>query len=51
MVYLAGKDDHLLDGPGSLVLQELLNDEGADVTGTGDGKICVSRHEMTIFTV
>jgi hypothetical protein len=51
IVYLAGKDDDRLDGPGSLVLQELLNNEGAEGTCTDDGEVCVSRHELTMFAV
>jgi hypothetical protein len=43
--YLTGKNDNLLDGPSSLVFQELLNDEGAEVTGPDDGEVCISRHE------
>ncbi len=45
MLYLACKDDNLLDSASGLVLQELLNDEGAEVTGPNDGEVCVSRHE------
>ena len=44
--YLAGKDDHILNNPGSLVLQELRNDVAADDTGPDDGEVCVSRHEI-----
>ena len=46
--YLAGKDDDLLDDPGSLVLQELLNDEVAGGTGPNDGEFRVSRHELCV---
>lgn len=45
ILYLAGKNDNLLDGPSSLVFQELLNDEVAEVTGPNDGEVCISRHE------
>jgi hypothetical protein len=45
MLYLAGENDNLLDGPSSLVFQELLDDEAAEVTGPNDGEVCVSRHE------
>ena len=51
VVYLAGKDHDLLDRPGSLVFQELLNDEGANGTSTSDGEVCVSRHDLTMFTL
>jgi hypothetical protein len=44
--YLAGEDDHILDDPGSLVLQELPNDVAADDTGPDNGEVCVSRHEI-----
>ncbi len=45
ILYLAGKDSNLLDGSNSLVLEELLNDEAAKVTGPDDGEVCVSRHD------
>ena len=41
-LYLAGKDDNLLDDPGSLVLQELLDDVFTDGTSPNDSKVCVS---------
>lgn len=46
ITYLAGKDDHILDDPGSLVLQELRNDVAADDTGPDYGEVCVSGHEI-----
>ena len=50
--YLAGKDDDILDDPGSLVLHELLSDKFSDSTGPNDCEVCVSRHEQTVvFTV
>ena len=39
ILYLASKDDDIIDDPGSLVLQELLNDVFADGTGPDDGKV------------
>ena len=42
MLYLATKDDDLIDDPGSLVPQELLNDVFTDGTSPDDGKVCVS---------
>jgi len=45
ILYLTGKNDNLLDGPSSLVFQELLNDEVAEITGSDDGEVCISRHE------
>src|SRR6267154_2122006 len=42
--YLAGKNDHILDNPGTLVLQELRNDVAADDTGPDNGEVCVSGH-------
>jgi hypothetical protein len=44
--YLAGKNDHILDDPGGLVLQELRNDVAADDTGPDNGEVCVSGHEI-----
>ena len=38
ITYLARKDDHILDDPGSLVLQELRNDVAADDTGSDDSE-------------
>jgi hypothetical protein len=49
--YLAGKDDDLLHGSGSLVFQELLNDVDTESTGADDGEVCVSRHELTLVFV
>ena len=50
--YLAGKDDNLLHGSGSLVFQELLNDVDTESTGSDDGEVCVPRHELTpVFAV
>src|SRR6267154_6286868 len=51
ILYLTSKDDDLLDGPGSLVLEELLNDVAADRTGTNDGEFHVSRHEVILSAV
>ena len=51
ILYLAGKDNNLLDGASSLVLQELLNDVSANVTSPNDGKVCVSRHELMFSVV
>ena len=51
ILYLAGKDDDLLDDTGNLVLQQLLNDVNTESTGPNDGKVCVSRHESTLFAV
>ena len=45
ILHLAGKNDYLFDGPSSLVFEELLNDDVAEVTGPNDGEVCVSRHE------
>ena len=45
VLYLASKNDNLVDGASSLVFQELLNDEVAEVTGPDDGEVCISRHE------
>ena len=45
--YLAGKNDDLLYGSGSLVFQELLNDVDTESTGPDDGEVCVS-HELTL---
>ena len=45
MLYLAGKDDDLLDDSSSLVLEELLNDVATNVTCPSDGEVRVSRHE------
>jgi hypothetical protein len=50
-LYLAGKDDDLIDDPGSLVLQELLNDVVADGTGPSDGEVLVSRHELKMCVI
>jgi hypothetical protein len=44
--YLAGKDDNILDDPGSPVPQELRNDVAADDTGPDNGEVCVSGHEI-----
>ena len=51
MIYLASKDDDFIDDPGRLVLQELLNDVFTDCTSPNDGKVCVSRHELTVLFV
>ena len=45
ILYLAGKDDDLLDDSSSLVLEELLNDVATNFTCPNDGKDRVSRHE------
>jgi hypothetical protein len=50
-LYLASKDDDLLDDSGSLILEELLNDVAADGTGPNDGEFGVSRHELILSTV
>jgi hypothetical protein len=47
ILYLAGKNNDLVDDPGSLVLQELLNDVVTDDTSPNDGEVCVSGHELT----
>ena len=49
--HLMGKDNDLLDDAGSLVLEELLNDISANVTGPNDGEVRMSRHESTLSTV
>jgi hypothetical protein len=51
MPYLTSKDDELFDDPGSLVLEELLNDVVADRTGANDGEFRVSRHEVILFAM
>ena len=48
---MASKDDDLLDDPGSLFLEELLNDVAADSTGSNDGEFRVSRHEVILSAV
>ena len=48
ILYLAGKDDGLLDVSSSLVLEELLNDVATNVTSPSDGEFRVSRHELTL---
>jgi hypothetical protein len=45
ILYLAGQNDNFLDGPSSLVFQELLNDDAAEFTGPNDGEVCISRHD------
>jgi hypothetical protein len=45
ILYLSGEDDDFLDDSGSLVLQELLNDEVTEGTGPNDGEFRVSSHE------
>jgi hypothetical protein len=50
VLYLAGKDNDLLDGPDSLVLQELLNDVVAECTSSNNGEVRVSRHELTLLS-
>ena len=48
-LYLSGKNDDLLDDPGSLFFQELLNDAVADSTCSNDGEFgIVSGHEPTL---
>jgi hypothetical protein len=47
ILYLASKDDDLVDDPSSLVLQELLDDDVTEVTSPNDGEVFVSRHELT----
>ena len=46
ILYLASKDNDLLNDPGSLVLEELLDDVAADRTGPNDGEFRVSRHDI-----
>ncbi len=46
--YLTGKDDDLIDDPGSLILQELLNNVVSDAAGPKDCEVLVSRHELTL---
>ena len=46
LLYLAGKDDDLLDDSISLVLEGLLNDVATNFTCPSDGKDRVSRHEL-----
>ena len=48
--YLARKDDDFLDDPGSLFLQELLNDIVSDATGPKDCEVCISRHGLLVST-
>jgi hypothetical protein len=48
MLCLTSKDDNLLDDPGFLVLEELLNDVAADRTCPNDGEFSVSRHEVIL---
>jgi hypothetical protein len=51
MLYLAGKDDDLLDNSSGLFLKELLDDVATNGTRPGDGEVCISRHEVTLSTV
>jgi hypothetical protein len=54
ILYLAGKDDDLLDDASSFVLEELLNDVTTNGTCPSDGKDRVSRHglsKLTLFAV
>ena len=51
ILYLAGKDDDLLDDSSCLVLEELLDDVGTNVTCSSDGKFRVSRHGLGLSTV
>jgi hypothetical protein len=51
ILYLAGKDDDLLDDSSSLVLEELLNDVAPNGTCPSDGEVRVSGHEVTLLTV
>ena len=50
ILYLASKDDDLVDDPSSLVLQELLDDDVTEVTSPNDGEVFVSRHELTLLS-
>jgi hypothetical protein len=50
ILYLAGKDDDLLDDSSSLVLEELLNDVTTNGTCPSDGEVRVSRHELTLLS-
>jgi hypothetical protein len=46
ILYLAGKDNHLLDDPSGLVPEELLDNEATEGTSPDNGEVCVfSRHE------
>ena len=48
-LYLSGKNDDLLDDPGSLFFQELLNDAVADSTCSNDSEFgMISGHEPTL---
>ena len=49
ILYLASKNDDLLDDPGGFVLQELLDDDVTEVTSPNDGEVLVSRHELTLL--
>jgi hypothetical protein len=51
ILHLSGEDDEFLDNSGSLVLQELLNDEITEGTGPNDGEFLVSSHKLTLFVV
>ena len=51
ILYLAGKDDDLVDDSSSLVLKELLNDVATNGTCPSDDEVLVSRHELTLSTV
>jgi hypothetical protein len=46
ILYLAGKDNDLLDDSSSLVLEELLNDVATNGTCPSDGEVCISRHDL-----
>ena len=41
ILYLASKDDDLLDDSGSFVLQELLNDVVTEGSSPNDGEVCI----------
>jgi hypothetical protein len=49
--YLTGKDYDLINGSGSLFLQELTDDIHAKVTGTNNSKVLVSRHRVERYAL
>ena len=51
MLYLAGKDNDLLDNSSSLVLEELLNDVATNGSCPSDGEVRVARHELIQSTL
>ena len=47
--YLAGEDDDFVDRPGSLVLQELADDETTKRACPNDGEIFVPGHDRRLL--